>query len=71
MWKPIATAPNDREIMLFYKDWLGEKNMVISGHWAGGDPEFDYNASWEHSLGSGDADMWAELPAPPSQDEIP
>lgn len=68
-WKPIETAPRqeDLEILLYYRNWLGKEHMVISGHWSGGNPEDDHNATWEHSMGYGDADMWRELPNAPSQ----
>lgn len=64
-WQPIATAPKDgTEIMLHYFDFLGEP-MTVSGHWrtvAGR----EWEDTWEHSLGYGDADLWMPLPAPPT-----
>lgn len=65
-WQPIETAPKDGvEVMLYYEDWLGQKDMVISGHW----DEKGQDSTWEHSLGYGDADMWMPLPAPPKATE--
>lgn len=64
VWQPIETAPKDREIMLYYTDWLGAKDMVISGHWDGG--RLEGEETFVHSMGTGDADMWANLPTPPA-----
>lgn len=62
----MDAAPKDgTEIMLFYREYLGEKNFVVSGHWHIDEP-FEEERTWEHSCGYGDADMWAELPDPPS-----
>lgn len=68
-WQPIDTAPKDgTEILIWYKDWLGEKGLIVSAHWhAPEGREFDH--TWEHSLGFGDADMWMPLPGPPSPGE--
>lgn len=61
----MDAAPKDgTEIMLFYREYLGEKNFVVSGHWHIDEP-FEEERTWEHSCGYGNADMWAELPAPP------
>lgn len=66
-WKIIdANTPRDpdAEILLFYKNWCGAKNFVVSGHWLEQEGR-EYEATWEHSCGYGDADMWAELPEGP------
>lgn len=66
-WKPIdENTPRhiDTEIMLYYKDWCGEKDMVVSGHWYEQEGR-EFEATWAHSYGYGDADMWQPLPPPP------
>lgn len=66
-WFPIdENTPRDpnTEIMLYYKDWCGTKNMVVSGHWFAQEGR-EFEATWEHSIGYGDADMWQPLPVPP------
>lgn len=65
-WHPIDTAPRDPniEIMLFYHEWCGTVNFIVSGHWHSQEGR-EYEATWEHSCGYGDADMWQPLPQPP------
>lgn len=68
-WRPIDSAPRDgSEIMIFYREWLGEKNMVVSGHWHCQEGR-EFEATWEHSRGYGDADLWMPLPSPPVAEE--
>ncbi len=68
-WRRIDDeTPKNREIMLWYKNWLGVPDMVVSGHWREVEGR-EFEATWEHSLGYGDADMWSELPAPPHNPE--
>lgn len=54
----------DSEIMLYYKNYLGVLDFVVSGHWYEQEGR-EWEATWEHSCGYGDADMWAPLPPPP------
>lgn len=62
-WLPIDSAPRDgSEIMLHYKEYLGVRDFIVSGHWFENGP---LDSTWEHSHGWGDADNWMPLPAPP------
>lgn len=65
-WQPIETAPRDgTEVILYFPEWCGEKNMVETGFW---DQRYDgdINAAWEFAYGSGDsATHWMPIPAPP------
>lgn len=61
----MDAAPKDgTEILLFYRDWCGALNLVISGHWDCQEGR-EFEATWQHSLGWGDADMWAPMPDGP------
>jgi hypothetical protein len=61
----MEDAPRDgTEILLFYKDFCGEKNMVVSGHWECEEGR-EFEATWSHSWGHGDADKWMPLPQNP------
>jgi len=63
-WQPIETAPKDgTEVLLWFADFCGAP-LVVSGHWVCEEGR-ELEASFEHSCGSGDADMWQPLPAPP------
>ena len=63
-WQPIDSAPRDgTEVLLWYEDYLGTKDFVVSGHWLIDVPS--YEETWEHSCGFGDADMWMPLPEAP------
>jgi len=67
-WKPIdENTPRhvDVEIMLYYREWCGAKDFVVSGHWDSEEP-FEEERTWVHSYGYGDADMWQPLPPPPT-----
>lgn len=66
-WRPIdENTPRDPdiEIMLYYREWCGATDFIVSGHWHSQEGR-EYEATWEHSCGFGDADMWAPMrPAP-------
>jgi hypothetical protein len=65
-WRPIETAPKDgTEILVWYADYLGQRDFVVSAHWCCEEGR-EFEATWEHSLGFGDADMWQPLPGPPA-----
>lgn len=64
-WQPIETAPKDgTEILLHYRQWCGTTGLVVSGHWESQEGR-EFEATWAHSLGWGDADRWQPVPAPP------
>lgn len=61
-WRSMETAPKDgTEVALFYRDWCGGGPLVSSGVWLC-QPGREWEATWEHELGYGDADMWAPMP---------
>lgn len=71
-WLPIdENTPRgpDAEIMLYYKEWCGFLDFVVSGHWHCQEGR-EFEATWEHSCGYGDADMWKPLPPPPAADTV-
>jgi hypothetical protein len=64
-WQTIATAPKDgTEVLLFYRDYCNGGALVTSGYWDSS-PGREWEATWQHVHGTGDADMWMPLPKPP------
>ncbi len=68
-WRPIdndTPRSPDVEIMLYYREWCGIFDFIVSGHWHCVKGR-EYEATWEHSCGYGDADMWAPIRKPPKK----
>lgn len=57
-------APRDgTEVLLYYRNFLGIRDLVVSGHWCG--HGYDIDDTWEHRLGYGNPNAWMPLPEPP------
>ncbi len=59
-----APKSEDAEILLYYPDFCGGGPLVVSGHWDE-QPGREFEATWRHSHGNGDATQWKPLPEPP------
>lgn len=71
-WAPIATAPKDRRVLLFYPGLHESKGVAVSGQWRKVGRGF-----WRHDVQGGDnafeftcerlaqPTLWAELPGAP------
>lgn len=70
-WRPIETAPRDgTEVLLLYAGLIDGDDLVINGWWDSV-PGREFEATWEHAMGHGDADYWMPLPAPPTRADPP
>jgi hypothetical protein len=64
-WRPIKTAPKDKDILLYC---LENKSIHIGVGWTDYDCEYECSYFWVSEIGWVDPTHWMPLPKPPPKE---